>query len=208
MKRNLISLLCAFLSIIIMAQNPSELPNLTTNKGDNKGSMMMVEHSLKNQCRLKFEYYGLASTQSSHSDYMVYEVPGTSASELKASVINTFSFMHHSPEDVVTNLSDNMIQLEAYMPNVFYRKAGTSSYPIDFIFVWTIQFKDGKIRINVPKAKAMWATKVPMRRTLKYDISKPLSTLVDDSLERKELIRKLNDFIKTICDNVTSANDW
>ena len=207
MKKTLLTIL-HFLCFVLVGQaqvmTPVDPPTINTSVDENKNTGA----STNSNCKLVFNYGGLASAQSAHPEYMVYDVKDMTASELKASVLNTISSMYKSPKDVVTNLSDNMIQLEAYMPRVFYKRTGSSSYPIDFIFTWTIQFKDNKIRINVPSVKKMWATRVPIMGTLDFDMSKPLSILVDDNTDRTLLTSKLNDLVKAICENAKSANDW
>lgn len=164
---------------------------------------------IQNQkCSLLFTDAGLVSMQDASKDYLVYEVPGLSASELKASTLNTISSMYSSPKDVVTSLSDNMIQLEGYISRAYYSKAGTDFYPVDFTFAWTMQFKDGKIRINIPKIKQFYVTNVPLMGSLRLDMSNPISVLVDEDSNRRGVAFKLNELISAICKNAKSANDW
>ena len=164
--------------------------------------------TVNKNCKLKFTDAGLVSEQNPTKDYLVYEVPGLSASELKASTLNTISSMYSSPKDVVTTLSDNMIQLEGYISRAYYSKAGDSLYPVDFSFTWTMQFKDGKIRINIPKIKQIYVTGVPLMGSLKLDMTKPISVLIDDDSNRRMVAYKLNELISAICKNAKSANDW
>lgn len=164
--------------------------------------------AVNKNCKLNFTDAGLVSEQNPTKDYLVYEVPGLSASELKASTLNTISSMYSSPKDVVTTLSDNMIQLEGYISRAYYSKAGDSLYPVDFSFTWTMQFKDGKIRINLPKIKQIYVTEVPMMGSLRLDMTKPISVLIDDDSNRRMVTYKLNELISAICKNAKSANDW
>lgn len=159
-------------------------------------------------CRLEFTNEGLVSAQDASKDYLVYEVPGLTASELKASVLNTISAMYSSPKDAVTSLSDNMIQLDGYAARVYYSKAGNALYPVDFTFAWTMQFKDGKIRINIPKIKQIYVMDVPLIGALKLDMSKPITVLISEDLDRDMVAYELNKFIRAICENAKSSNDW
>lgn len=164
--------------------------------------------TVNKHCKLKFTDAGLVSEQNQTKDYLVYEVPGLSASELKSSTLNTISSMYSSPKDVVTTLSDNMIQLEGYISRAYYSKTGDSLYPVDFSFIWTMQFKDGKIRINIPKIKQIYVTGVPLMGSLRLDMTKPISVLIDDDSNRRMVAYKLNELISAICKNAKSANDW
>lgn len=160
------------------------------------------------QCKLEFTNDGLVSGQDASKDYLVYEVPGLTASDLKASVLNTISSMFSSPKDNVTSLSDNMIQLDGYVAEAYYSKAGDALYPVAFTFAWTMQFKDGKIRINIPKIKQIYVTEVPLMGVLKLDMSKPISVLISEDSDRGKVAYTLNKFIRAICENAKSSNDW
>ena len=164
--------------------------------------------TVNKHCKLKFTDAGLVSEQNQTKDYLVYKVPGLSASELKSSTLNTISSMYSSPKDVVTTLSDNMIQLEGYISRAYYSKTGDSLCPVDFSFTWTMQFKDGKIRINIPKIKQIYVTGVPLMGSLRLDMTKPISVLIDDDSNRRMVAYKLNELISAICKNAKSANDW
>lgn len=199
MKRNILIIISIVLSFAVMAQNPTD--SIT------QSEEQRVE-SVNKHCKLKFTDAGLVSEQNATKDYLVYEVPGLSASELKASTLNTISSMYCSPKDVVTSLSDNMIQLEGYISRAYYSKAGDSVYPADFSFTWTMQFKDGKIRINIPKIKQIYITGVPLMGSLRLDMTKPLSHLIEEDSDRRMVAFKLNELITAICKNAKSANDW
>ena len=117
--------------------------------------------------------------------------------------------MHSSPKDVVTSLSDNMIQLEGYISRAYYYSTnGSNYYPADLTFAWTMQFKDGKIRINIPKLKQFRITEVPVMGSLGFDVSKPISDLIVNNSDRMLVAIKLNELISAICTNAKSANDW
>lgn len=199
MVRKLLLLISLAFALTSMAQVPTDSISQTEEQ--------RVATVNKN-CKLKFTDAGLVSEQNPTKNYLVYEVPGLSASELKASTLNTISSIYCSPKDVVTTLSDNMIQLEGYISRAYYSKAGDSLYPVDFSFTWTMQFKDGKIRINIPKIKQIYVTGVPLMGSLKLDMTKPISVLIDDDSNRRMVAYKLNELIYAICKNAKSANDW
>ena len=197
--KNFLFVFCMLFAITSIAQVPSDSTNVSAEQIMERNNLM---------CGLRFTDAGLVSKQDPSKGYMVYEVPGLSASELKASTLNTISSLYSSPKDVVTNLSDNMIQLEGYVTRVYYSKAGDSLYPVDFSFNITIQFKDGKIRFNIPTIKQIYMTGVPLLGVAKLDMSKPITVLVDDSTHRSMIAFKLNDLIEAIGKNAKSANDW
>ena len=59
-----------------------------------------------------FDRRGLFSTQDETKDYVVFEIPDMSAAQIKGAIYTKLSTMYASPKDVITNISDNIIQLE------------------------------------------------------------------------------------------------
>lgn len=159
-------------------------------------------------CYLNFTDAGLVSAQDINKDYLIYEVPEMSASDLKASTLTTISSMYSSPKDIVTSLSDNMIQLEGYIASAYLSMTSKDLYPVDVSFTWTMQFKDGKIRINIPRIKQIYVTGVPLMGTLTLDMKKPLPVLINKETDRDMVAYKLNKLITAICKNAKSANNW
>ena len=162
-------------------------------------------------CEFGFDERGIFSKQNINNDFVIYEIPDMSASELKAATISAISTLFKSPKDVVTNLGDNIIQLERYASRVFTtitegRKKDV--YYNDMSYSLIIQFKDGKIRYNIPSIKQIWLTEVPMLGTVKLDMSKPITTLVKGSYDRDQVAKEFNVMIKTINEKVMKANDW
>lgn len=197
--KNLLFIICMLFTLNSLAQVPADSISVSAEQLMERNNRM---------CGLKFTDAGLVSEQDPSKGFMVYEVPGLSASELKASTLNTISSLYSSPKDVVTNLSDNMIQLEGYVTRAYYSKAGDSLYPVDFSFNITIQFKDGKIRFNIPTIKQIYMTGVPLLGVAKLDMNKPITVLVNDDSNRYQIASKLNDLIEAIGKNAKSANDW
>jgi hypothetical protein len=71
-----------------------------------------------------------------------------------------------------------------------------------------IQFKDGKIRFNIPTFKQIYITNVPLMGSLKLDMSKPIQTLIDIDSNRTLVVSKFNNLIREISKKAKSANDW
>lgn len=161
-----------------------------------------------NMCFFKFDSRGIYSAQDSNKDYIVYEVPTAKASDLKASVMSAISELYKSPKDVLTNLGDNIIQLETYASNVYSTKVKEDRYFNDISYSIIIQFKDGKVRYNAPNVKQIWITGVPLMGTLKLDMTKSLSTLIDTTADRNLVVAEFNKLIKAINNKIDTANDW
>jgi hypothetical protein len=115
--------------------------------------------------------------------------------------------MYKSPKDVITTLSDSMIQLEGYAAGVYGKYAGDTYYKRDVLFNLVIQFKDGKVRYNAPAIKQIY-TEWPLSGMARLDMSKPLSVLVEDSSSRK----KFEDYFRRLIDSINSqlekSNEW
>ncbi len=167
--------------------------------------------SINSLCEFGFDDRGLFSKQDVENDYVIYEIPQMSASDLKAATISAISSLFKSPKDVVTNLGDNIIQLERYAPHVYSTITEGSRrdvYYNDISYSLIIQFKDGKIRYNTPSVRQIWLTEVPMIGNLKLDMSKPLASLVKGSYDRDQVVKEFNTMIKSINEMVKKANDW
>lgn len=157
------------------------------------------------KCNFGFTKAVFISNQNSENDYVVFEVPDMSASELKASVFTTLSSMFKSPKDVITNISDNMIQLEGYGERVY--SSGTEYGRKDVAFSIVIQFKDGKVRYNKPVINQIY-TDWPLSGMARLDMSKSLSTLIDEGQPRKSVEYYFNNLIKKINSQLEKSNDW
>lgn len=97
---------------------------------------------------------GFFVSQQGYDDYVIYEIPEMTASELKSAVYTTLTSMFNSPKDAITNVSDNIIQIEGYSPSLFEDETSMHSKIFNHIsFGLVIQFKDGKIRYNSPSLK-------------------------------------------------------
>jgi hypothetical protein len=160
------------------------------------------------ECKFGFDYRGLYSKQNPSNDFVIYEIPNMSASDLKAATLSAISSLFKSPKDVVTNLGDNIIQLERYASGVYYTKTKSDIYPCDMSYSLIIQFKDGKVRYNIPSVKQIWVTDVPMLGKLKLDASLPLTSHVEEDGQRAMVVSEFNNMLDAINRKIKSANDW
>ena len=164
--------------------------------------------SANSLCNFKFDERGFYSAQDESKDYVIYSRPNKSAADLKSTVLSAISSLFISPKDVVTNLGDNIIQLERYATKVYYTETGKDLYPTDVYYSLIIQFKDGKIRYNAPSIKQLVLTDVPMVGTLKLDMSKPIATLVKKSHDRYMVADVVNKTISEINKKIITADEW
>lgn len=165
------------------------------------------------KCRFSLDT-GFFVSQQGYDDYVIYEIPEMTASELKSAVYTTLTSMFNSPKDAITNVSDNIIQIEGYSPSLFEDETSMHSKIFNHIsFGLVIQFKDGKIRYNSPSLKR-YQMKVEnsdiqeqsnisganMRRYLSGDKD------VDGRL--KIIADYFNNIIASINSKAKKSNDW
>ena len=159
-------------------------------------------------CEFGFDDGGLYSKQDVANDYVIYEIPNMSAGDLKAATLSAISSLYKSPKDVVTNLGDNIIQLDRYVPAIYSKyTSGGDEIPYDMEYSMIIQFKDGKIRYNIPSVKQMWLT-APIIGRFRVDMDKPLSDIIEEINQRSLVIKEFNSLISVINARILKANDW
>lgn len=146
-------------------------------------------------------------SQQSQEGYVVFEIAGMSASELKASVYSVLATMYKSPKDAITSLGDNMIQLEGYAAGVYGKYTGDTYYERDIQFNLVIQFKDGKVRYNTPVLTQIYS-EWPLSGKVQLDMNKPLSALVEDYTSRKNVENYFRVLISSINSKIEKFNDW
>jgi hypothetical protein len=166
------------------------------------------ERAKKNSlCYFDFSDGSFKSKQNPTNDFVVYEIPDMKVAELKAAVYTALSSMFKSPKDVISNLSDNMLQLEGYASDVYSTKAGDYWYSHDLVFDLVIQFKDGKVRYNIPTIKMIYA-EWPLPGMAKLDMSKPLDELISEDDSRIRVGAYFESLIKHINLSLQSSNNW
>lgn len=195
MKKTILSMLLAVVVVGVSAQTDS----ITTVKDIRNANAL---------CAFKFDNNGIHSVQEPSKDYIVYEVPEVKASDLKTYAMSAISELYKSPKDVLTTLGDNIIQLETYASSVYSTKVKDDYYRNDFSYSIIIQFKDGKVRYNAPNIKQIWVTGVPLIGQLKLDMTKPITTLIDDDTNRILVALEINTLVKAINNRINTANDW
>lgn len=97
---------------------------------------------------LKLNYEGNFTTPDG-KDYDVAVFEGKDATELFEMVNKHVALVYRSPKDVESNINDKIISIYGYAPNCANISWGIKMH-LSFHYSLKFQFKDGKIRIEVP----------------------------------------------------------
>ena len=98
---------------------------------------------------VKMNFDGNFTTQDG-KDYDVATFEGKSATELFDVVKKNIALAYNSPKDVESNVDDKIISIFGYASNCVRFNWGISPFILSFHYSLKFQFKDGKIRIEVP----------------------------------------------------------
>ena len=166
------------------------------------------------KCRFSFDMGEFVSNQG-YDNYVIYEIPKMTTSELKTSVISAIGTIYSSPKDVINSVDDNLIQLTGITKG-FERtsKIIGESYKTQFIFNLVIQFKDGKVRYNAPVIKYIVSENVNTGKRHINDFSGVNIRdylLEDDYLadtHLKQIEYDINNLISSINSHLIKSNDW
>ena len=161
--------------------------------------------------KCNFSFTGRAfNSRQNDENYVVFEIPSMSASELKASVYTILSSMYNSPKDAITSLSDNMIQLEGFSPCLytFDLPSAQKKAANHLIFNIIIQFKDGKVRYNSPTLKSLYIKVINGLTEETIDLSRGYKDLFEDEKERTSIENYFNNMITSINSKLQNSNDW
>ena len=99
----------------------------------------------------------------SGKDYIILNYPGKSQKELFNLFLTNLSAIYISPKDAINSVPNSMINITGFARNVC--KKGYVHY--DSYYTVVFQFKDGKVKINVPE---MVGTNGEIARNGKYFI--------------------------------------
>lgn len=166
------------------------------------------------KCRFSFDMGEFVSNQG-YDNYVIYEIPKMTTSELKTSVISAIGTIYSSPKDVINSVDDNLIQLTGITKG-FERtsKIIGESYKTQFIFNLVIQFKDEKVRYNAPVIKYIVSENVNTGKRHINDFSGVNVRdylLEDDYLadtHLKQIEYDINNLISSINSHLIKSNDW
>lgn len=98
---------------------------------------------------LKMNVDGNFTTQDG-KDYDVAVFEGKNSIELFDKVKKNVALIYRSPKDIESNVDDKIISIYAYASNCVRFNWGISPFILSFHYSLKFQFKDDKIRIEVP----------------------------------------------------------
>ena len=87
--------------------------------------------------------------QFTDGDYLVLEID-CNQEELYTRALNYFHSIYQSPKEVLSLVAGSSITVSAKQPNVINRNR---MHQFDLFYSMHFQFKDGKIRVNLPSVK-------------------------------------------------------
>ena len=177
--------------------------------------LVLVSNMAKAQyiSNLKMNCDGLFTTENG-KDYDVAVFEDKDATELYDMVKKNVALAFRSPKDVESNVNDKIISIYGYAPQCTYMAVPGWKYYLSFHYSLKFQFKDGKIRIEVPRLYEMEGTHWP---TLQEVFKGWRIFNKDGILSKKEKDRLLvtmledyfNDLINRIVNGDSKSNeDW
>lgn len=87
-------------------------------------------------------------------DYFVVEFEGKSQEELYKQVLVNVHKMYVSPKDVLSSVEYESISINAITDPVYYDRVLVSAFSRKLDYTITVQFKDGRLRVNAPVINA------------------------------------------------------
>lgn len=110
---------------------------------------------------------GLISKENSDAKFIIIEKPGLTQAELFNQIKNWATQFYVSPKDVISESGNEMITLNGVSDKDVWCKKGFGSVSFTTNYTIVFQFKDGKIRVNIPTINSMKGES----RTLGGDLS-------------------------------------
>lgn len=160
-------------------------------------------------CYFGFKDAVFVSKQDPSKDFVIYNVPNMKESEIKAAVLATLSSIFISPKDAITQLSENIIQVDGYAQNYYSDDYKGTKVEYDMVFNIVIQIKDGKIRYNKPTIKqTLFQDIFAHGRKMLSQGETPLSNRIKTIEQRAAIELYFENLIKSINSKVESSSDW
>ena len=162
---------------------------------------------------LKMNFDGNFTTQDG-KDYDVAIFEDKSATELFDKVKKNVALIYRSPKDVESNVDDKIISIYGNAPKCTYYTAPGMKFYMSFHYSLKFQFKDGRIRIEVPVLCEMrgsaWST---LQETFKAKGIFSKEGVLSDKPKKRQTVTMLedyfNDLINRIINGDAKANeDW
>lgn len=145
---------------------------------------------------------GFSNTQNPQRPFIVFELNGYNAEEIKSLTMSKLATMFNSPKDALNTISDNIISIKGYATKVFKE----DKYDCDILFNLTIEFKDGKIRYNYPNIEEVLIDSGFMGM-FHIDKSKIFNVL-SKSTNKNKVENYFNSLILELNKAVTESDNW
>ena len=158
-------------------------------------------------------YEGNFTTQDG-KDYDIVTFENKKDTTLFNMVKKNVALAFRSPKDVESNIDDKIISIYGYAPKCTFFTAPGMKFYLSFHFSLKFQFKDGKIRIEVPVLSEMegsaWST---LQKTFKAKGIFDKRGVLSENPKKRQTVAMLedyfNDLINRIINGDNKANeDW
>lgn len=174
-------------------------------------SLISLSTNAQYLSNFKMSYEGKFTTQEG-KDFDVASFEGKSATELFDIVKKHVALVFRSPKDVESNIDDKIISIYGYAPQCTYYTAPGMKFPLSFHYSLKFQFKDGKVRIEVPVLSEMQGSAWPtLQKTFKAKGIFDKNGVLSDNPKKRQTVTMLedyfNDLISRIVNGDSKAND-
>ena len=170
-----------------------------------KDLIMEKEYVDNNEnCYFLFKNGIFVSSQNAEMDYVIYDAHGMSPSDIKGAL--KLAPMSDKSLGDIEIISDNVLQLNGYMKNVFDSEDDQGKYENDLSFSMTIQIKDEKVRYNKPVInKIVRNNSIEEKEILNIEGS--LKDMIPDS-DFSKIENYFKDLINKLNNSVDKFTDW
>ena len=163
--------------------------------------------------KLKMNYDGSFTTQDGKF-FDVAVIDGKDATELFDMVKKHVSLAFRSPKDVESNVDDKIISIYGYAPRCTYYTAPGMKFYLSFHFSLKFQFKDGRIRIDLPILYEMegsaWEN---LQKTFRAKGVFSKEGVLCDNPKKRQTATMLEDYFNRLINDIINGNvraneDW
>ena len=165
-------------------------------------------------------YKGFVDSKKPENDYIVINFDGLTKEQIYTKAQRGVAKAFVSGKDVMTNVPNEQISLSGTLPEVTARKPAGMKLPFNMKFTMTLEFKDGKMRIDAPhilelRQEAtlgdvfMYLTKAEAGSSFlkkNYAIFKNDGT-VNEKKHKENIEKKTNELIESILAGMKDT-DW
>lgn len=162
---------------------------------------------------LKMNFGGNFTTQDG-KDYDVVVFEGKDATELFEITKKHVALTFRSPKDVESNIDDKIISIFGYAPKCTFFTAPGIKFYLSFHFTLKFQFKDGKIRIEVPVLSEMEGSAWPtLQKTFRAKGIFSKDGVLSENPKKRQTVTMLEDYFNDLINRIINGDaksneDW